>query len=163
MDTEQHFPTAFASFKKRHRPYFTASDIPNCVNTRANYTPVSPCKKMPVYGAIIRSEDAKYLLVQGSSTTKWSFPKGHSKKYETPLDCAGREIFEETGCTSLPNPCDVIHLRMATYYLFNVPSVFQINTKDSREICSSGWFTREAALQLLLNADTDIYFNNKDI
>jgi hypothetical protein len=152
------FPTAFSSFKKRHRPYFTTSELSHCTNIEANYKPVSPQRKMPIYGAIIRSEDGKYLLVQGRHTLKWSFPKGHSKKYETPLDCAGREIFEETGCMSLPNPCDVIKLKVATYYLFNVPSTFTANVKDTREVAACIWATREEAAMLDLNLDADTYF-----
>jgi 8-oxo-dGTP pyrophosphatase MutT (NUDIX family) len=152
------FPRAFSSFQKRHKPYFTASDIRNGANTYSNYAPVTPRKNMPIYGAIIRSEDGKYLLVQGRKHMKWSFPKGHTKKFETPIDCASREIFEETGCKSLPNPCDVITLKMATYYLFNVRSTFSTITHDNREVCNIGWFTSDEAVKLNLNADTQVYF-----
>jgi hypothetical protein len=152
------FPKAFSSFQKRHRPYFTASDIVNTAKSDSNYTPVLPRSKMPVYGAIIRSSDGKYLLVQGRKHSKWSFPKGHAKRFETPLDCAGREIFEETGCKSLPNPCDVIQLKMATYYLFNIPYTFNITVKDMREVKDSGWFTKSEIGCMELNADAQIYF-----
>ena len=152
------FPKAFSSFQKRHRPYFTASDIVSTNNSNSNYTPVIKRSKMPVYGAIIRSNDGKYLLVQGRKHSKWSFPKGHAKQFETPLDCASREIFEETGCKSLPNPCDVIQLKMATYYLFNVHYTFSIDVKDMREVKNSGWFDRNDIIVMDLNADAQVYF-----
>ena len=53
--------------------------------------------KSRCYGGIIKcTTTGKYLLVKGF-TGKWSFPKGHREKNETPLDCAKREIYEETG------------------------------------------------------------------
>ena len=50
-----------------------------------------------VFGIICSTEEKKYLLVRGRRANKWSFPKGHMEGRETALECAHRELWEETG------------------------------------------------------------------
>lgn len=54
---------------------------------------------VPVCGAIILNETLdKVLLVKGwSNKSSWSFPRGKINKDEPQLQCAIREVFEETG------------------------------------------------------------------
>lgn len=55
--------------------------------------------RVPVRGAILLDEDMeKVLLVKGwKKGASWSFPRGKINKDEKDLDCAIREVFEETG------------------------------------------------------------------
>lgn len=56
--------------------------------------------RVPTCGAIIinKTLDA-VLVVRGASNSRstWGFPKGKISRDEEPLDCAVREVFEETG------------------------------------------------------------------
>jgi 8-oxo-dGTP pyrophosphatase MutT (NUDIX family) len=154
------FPKAFHSFKKRvNKVYFNTSELDSKdYHYQRHCNEVYERKESSVYGGIIRSTDGKYLLVKGRRAMKWSFPKGHLKLNETPLDCAGREIFEETGCRKLPNPCGFVKIKMARYYLFDVPFTFDVAPMDFKEVCDIGWFTRDQAAALVLNVDAHQFF-----
>jgi mRNA-decapping enzyme subunit 2 len=55
--------------------------------------------RVPVRGAIMLNEDmTKAVLVKGwKKSAKWGFPRGKINKNEADLDCAVREVYEETG------------------------------------------------------------------
>ncbi|KAH8696166.1 Dcp2, box A domain-containing protein [Talaromyces proteolyticus] len=55
--------------------------------------------RVPVRGAIMLNETMdKVVLVKGwKKNASWSFPRGKINKEEKDLDCAVREVFEETG------------------------------------------------------------------
>jgi mRNA-decapping enzyme subunit 2 len=55
--------------------------------------------RVPVRGAILLNHEMDHaVLVKGwKSSAKWSFPRGKINKDERDLDCAIREVFEETG------------------------------------------------------------------
>ncbi|KAK3683098.1 mRNA-decapping enzyme subunit 2 [Vermiconidia calcicola] len=55
--------------------------------------------RVPVRGAILLDEDMeKVVLVRGwKKGASWSFPRGKINKDERDLDCAIREVYEETG------------------------------------------------------------------
>lgn len=55
--------------------------------------------RVPVRGAILLNESMdKVVLVKGwKKNANWSFPRGKINKEEKDLDCAVREVFEETG------------------------------------------------------------------
>lgn len=55
--------------------------------------------RVPVRGAIMLNEDMTHaVLVKGwKKGAKWSFPRGKINKDEPDLDCAIREVYEETG------------------------------------------------------------------
>lgn len=55
--------------------------------------------RVPVRGAIMLNQDMTHaVLVKGwKKGAKWSFPRGKINKEETDLDCAVREVWEETG------------------------------------------------------------------
>ncbi|KAI9887259.1 MAG: mRNA-decapping enzyme subunit 2 [Watsoniomyces obsoletus] len=55
--------------------------------------------RVPVRGAILLNDDMDHvLLVKGwTKRSSWSFPRGKINKDETDLDCAVREVYEETG------------------------------------------------------------------
>ncbi|PGH36900.1 mRNA-decapping enzyme subunit 2 [[Emmonsia] crescens] len=55
--------------------------------------------RVPVRGAILLNEDMdEVVLVKGwKKNANWSFPRGKINKDEKDLDCAIREVYEETG------------------------------------------------------------------
>jgi mRNA-decapping enzyme subunit 2 len=55
--------------------------------------------RVPVRGAIMLNQDMTHaVLVKGwKKGAKWSFPRGKINKEESDLDCAVREVWEETG------------------------------------------------------------------
>lgn len=55
--------------------------------------------RVPVRGAILLNHDMdEVLLVKGwKKNASWSFPRGKINKDEKDLDCAVREVYEETG------------------------------------------------------------------
>jgi len=54
--------------------------------------------EIPVYGAIILNQPLdKVLLVTNFKNTNYSFPKGKINQNETGIECAIREVWEETG------------------------------------------------------------------
>ncbi|KAF2835345.1 DCP2-domain-containing protein [Patellaria atrata CBS 101060] len=55
--------------------------------------------KVPVRGAIMLNDDMdEVVLVKGwKKGSRWSFPRGKINKDEADLDCAIREVYEETG------------------------------------------------------------------
>ena len=127
-----------------------------------------PQKEKPVvtrpsrtYGGIIshRTEDgtAKYILVQGRYTGKWSFPKGHLNKNETTLECAKREIYEETSIEELPEHIDNIKLGYGSYYVFEVNGPLNLNPKDTREIINTRWVTLDEMTTMSVNADVNLF------
>lgn len=70
--------------------------------------------KVPVYGAVILNKSLdKVLLVQHYRSTTWGFPKGKINKDETEVQCAIREVKEETGfdLTDLVEPETFIDLQ----------------------------------------------------
>jgi 8-oxo-dGTP pyrophosphatase MutT (NUDIX family) len=112
------------------------------------------------YGGIIKCiTSGKYLLVKGF-TGKWSFPKGHREKNESPNDCAKREIYEETGIQ-----IQDIHNKKATrislYYYYNIDldEEILINPIDVNEIKDIKWFLPEETEFIEKNKDVNVFFN----
>lgn len=107
---------------------------------------------VPTYGAIILSEDLKYVLLVQSFWAKssWGFPKGKINETEPPLSCAIREVLEETGfdISQLIDPNEYIESVVSDQFtrLYIVPNVprntnFQPQTRN--EIKSCEWFRLE--------------------
>ncbi|KAH9261035.1 hypothetical protein BASA81_000769 [Batrachochytrium salamandrivorans] len=58
--------------------------------------------RIPVHGAALLSADLrKVLLVSGYASHTWGFPKGKINQNEDAVDCALREVYEETGFPAL--------------------------------------------------------------
>ncbi|CAK0823218.1 unnamed protein product, partial [Prorocentrum cordatum] len=56
------------------------------------------CKKLPLKGAVLFNQDlTKCLMVQPWKGDKWGFPRGKINEDEAEIDCAIREVWEETG------------------------------------------------------------------
>jgi mRNA-decapping enzyme subunit 2 len=107
------------------------------------------------------TQSQKYLLVKGRQSNKWSFPKGHRNRGELAIDCAIRELYEETGIT-LDRPCEyprsVILSRNKDgsgpeYFQFEVDHELKTHINDIREISDIGWFTIEEMRSMNGNID----------
>jgi 8-oxo-dGTP pyrophosphatase MutT (NUDIX family) len=102
----------------------------------------------------------KYALVQGRATGKWSFPKGHSNPGEAPLECAKREIAEETSIEILTEPTEYIKMGYGQYYVFELAEEQQLVPRDTAEVMDTKWVTMEEIVKLPLNADVSQFVRN---
>jgi len=131
---------------------------------------MDPKFKSKCFGGIIRVKSLRnygeyeYVIVQGRSTGKWSFPKGHSKRGETPLECATREISEETGIPStlLSNPINFIKLASGKYFIFELTEKVVFDPKDSFEVLQTKWVTIDEMISLSLNAGIQQFIERKN-
>jgi len=92
-------------------------------------------------GVILIHQD-KILLVFGKCHQKWSIPKGHIDPNESLMECAARELYEETGVSvtlTSDNPtfCD----ERSVYYKHAIDEAPNVEVKDSYEIEKASWFT----------------------
>lgn len=113
---------------------------------------------MKVFGAICINARGEVLLVK-SQGGKWSFPKGHCEGgQETDLECAKRELYEETSVRA-PNTFVSTHkLRGGTYFVFafegEPPTPKPIDTK---EIQSCAWWPLLQLPEQDMNVDVSIF------
>jgi len=111
-----------------------------------------------VYGGILRVSHSdprqeQYAIVQGRYSGKWSFPKGHSNEGELPLECTLREIQEETGIKSLPDPIETIRFGYGNYHVFSLNEPVPLIPQDTYEIMNAMWATIDDMGRLSLNVD----------
>ena len=123
-------------------------------------------------GGIIRTKynsEYYYLLVQGRDTGKWSFPKGHIDTDESYLDCATREILEETGIDLQGVKHNGIVKLRYTYFLFNLPNKFltRINEltriNDVEEIATIKWFSITGMEKIEGNIDVRTFVKQQQL
>jgi 8-oxo-dGTP pyrophosphatase MutT (NUDIX family) len=98
------------------------------------------------------SQSSQFLLVKGRQTGIWSFPKGHSIKGETPLECAKREIREETGIHLNQEPVRAQRLKGGIYFVFDLQHTILSVLEDNFEIEENRWVTREEMEYLIVNS-----------
>jgi 8-oxo-dGTP pyrophosphatase MutT (NUDIX family) len=118
-----------------------------------------------VYGVVCETPEKKYLLVKGRSSEKWSFPKGHRERGELAIDCALRELYEETGLViERPNEYPASYSfskgrdgSSPSYFHFKVDYEMTTRPRDTREIVETGWFTLEEMAQLNGNMDVSMF------
>lgn len=151
---------AFQSLAFRGRPPSVFSRAP----LRQRPPPVTTQQAHKTYGAIILAPDEdgqiKYALVQGRYTGKWSFPKGHANEGEAPLACTLREVTEETGLETLPEPIEYIQVGYGNYHVFHLPHPLPLQPHDTNEIMDTRWVTLEEMHSLSLNADASMFIRS---
>jgi mRNA-decapping enzyme subunit 2 len=111
--------------------------------------------RVPVRGAILLNRDmSEVVLVKGwSKKAKWSFPRGKINKEERDLDCAIREVYEETGYDVKDaglvdaNEANVKFIdmslreqQMRLYVFRDVPMDTVFEPKTRKEISKIDWF-----------------------
>jgi len=104
---------------------------------------------VPTNGAIILDESMRYvLLVQGFwAKASWGFPKGKVIEDETEMNCAIREVLEETGydLSAKVEPDQYLQISIneqviRLYIVRNVPRSTQFEPRTRREIKEVRWF-----------------------
>ena len=119
------------------------------------------CNNRGTYGAILciknKSGDEEYALVQGRYTGKWSFPKGHLNEGEEPFECTLREVAEETGIDTLPDPIEYVKIGYGNYFVFYLNEKMKLVPRDTNEIMNTKWVTLEEMERMILNADASLY------
>ena len=110
-------------------------------------------------GVVVRDEGDRRLvaIVHRPRWDDWTFPKGHLERGEELLDCALREVLEETGlvCEADAVSIEAHHVdhkgraKRVTYWRMRpLSGVFTPN----REVDEIGWFTRGQARRRLTYA-----------
>lgn len=111
-----------------------------------------------VYGCICISPSNRILLVKGKAGNMWSFPKGHRERFDkTSLDCALRELKEETGISLHREYMSTKRFKAAEYYIYEVEEEYRTFIQDTREIEEAGWFTYEEICELKKNIDVSLF------
>ncbi|EEB09786.1 mRNA decapping complex catalytic subunit Dcp2 [Schizosaccharomyces japonicus yFS275] len=104
--------------------------------------------RIPVRGAIMLNKEMdKCLLVKGwKASSGWGFPKGKINKDEADVDCAIREVYEETGfdSTNWINEKDFIELtireqNIRLYIIPDLPMETVFESQTRKEISKIEW------------------------
>lgn len=114
-------------------------------------------------GIIYNSDKSKVLMVMNRLSRinrefKWGFPKGHKKIGEDNIDCAMREIYEETGIQySKEMLQERKHLYGNIYFQLSLPSenenqdIFLAN--DTKEVYEAKFIPVDELRNLNVNRD----------
>lgn len=102
---------------------------------------------IPVRGIALFNKDlTKMILVKGSESNTWSFPRGKISKDESDKECAVREVLEETGfdASDIINENDVVErtIKGKNYKIYlakNVPEDFNFLPLARNEIDQIEW------------------------
>ncbi|KAK4167660.1 hypothetical protein QBC43DRAFT_367240 [Cladorrhinum sp. PSN259] len=110
--------------------------------------------RVPVRGAILLNEamDSTVLVKGWKKGANWSFPRGKINKDEDDLDCAIREVYEETGfdireAGLVPRDDEVKYIQISMreqqirlYVFRNVPMNTPFHPKTRKEISKIQWY-----------------------
>jgi mRNA-decapping enzyme subunit 2 len=122
------------------RPYLP--HFPQLYRSFQNYL-----SNIHVYGCIIWSTTCTHILLVRGPTGFWSFPKGKKDESECGIDCARREVFEETGVdvgpfldSNTPSVTRRVYKRVLTMYVIQM-DMFPITCTDpdQTEIIDVQW------------------------
>lgn len=111
-------------------------------------------------GIIYNSSNDKVLIVLNRESyekgeNKWGFPKGHRNYNERIVDCAQREIKEETGLT-IPKCLfkRKVCLNNTLYYIINLKQDYkEFDIIDKKEIVKVEWSSPHELMGLCYNRD----------
>lgn len=120
------------------------------VESTTQYFPLKSYKKSKKKeyrsgGIILNSQLDKILLVLNRESVekgdpKWGLPKGHLKSNESFINCANREINEETGLiVDININTPYVKINDTIYYIICVDDSIIIKPKDQREIFLAKW------------------------
>ncbi|RCK63075.1 mRNA-decapping enzyme subunit 2 [Candida viswanathii] len=119
---------------------------------------------IPVRGVALFNKNLnKVVLVKGTESNSWSFPRGKISKDESDIDCAIREVEEETGfnCRHLINENDCVERNIKgknykIYLVKNVPEDTVFET-PKYEISQIQWFDIKA-IQKKIKTNPNTFF-----
>jgi hypothetical protein len=132
------------------------SKLNYCDSKCCNYKVIPYDKKVPFdinknkdmkikkAGSFIYDSFSKKVLLVQSRGQMWGCPKGTLKDYENPLDCAIREVKEETGIDIEEKELSdyIIMNSKVQYYLFEMKenNVYIQNHIEDNDANGIGWF-----------------------
>ncbi len=120
------------------------------------YTP----RHHKIYGCICLSPNNNVLVVRGRRTGKWSFPKGHMESTETSLDCALRELEEETGINLRDEkPIRLQRLSVGNYFFFELDDEPTPCIRDSAEVEEAEWIPVDRLVHMDCNVDINAFLD----
>jgi mRNA-decapping enzyme subunit 2 len=136
----------------QHCPLLAPFSVEN--HTRAFEEFLQYKTRVPVRGAILLNEDMdSTILVKGwKKGANWSFPRGKINKDEDDLECAIREVYEETGydlhgAGLVPKDREVKYIeitmreqQMRLYVFRNVPMDTHFAPRTRKEISKIQWY-----------------------
>jgi hypothetical protein len=107
-------------------------------------------------GVIIHNSDTNHVLLVQSRGNLWGFPKGSLEKDETFINCAIRELKEETNIdidkSVLKNEYEVNEY--AKYYYVNTNTTYEnikINNDENNDASGLFWINLNCLKELLVN------------
>jgi len=92
--------------------------------------------------------------VKGRRSGKWSFPKGHLESEESSLECALRELYEETGIQLNEKPSRSYKLSVGQYFIFEMEET-ELSVRDHNEIEEAAWIPFDRLPQMNCNVDVN--------
>jgi len=129
-----------------------------------SYVPRTHCVTSLVYGVILLNYYNEVVVVRGRKSGKWSFPKGHGRSRESPLDASVRELKEETGINLKGvKPDDEIRFNSGTYFVFIVQDRLELAPEDTNEILDSMWVSLSRIRSLTTNKDLTSFYKTVNI
>lgn len=111
-----------------------------------------------VYGCILVSPNDKILLVKGRLSGKWSLPKGHMEGRENDLQCALRELFEETGIQPDVKYSYFKKFAAGGYFIYFMESEPTPQIQSNQEISEVAWYAVPEIRKLNCNLDLNCFF-----
>lgn len=123
---------------------------------------------IPVRGcALINSNMDKVLLVKGIESNSWGFPRGKISKDEKDVDCAIRELDEETGFDASELIEDDLYVERTLkgknykiYIIKNVPENTVFNPKAKFEIVDIKWHSLKKLSKSMKNNSGNFFLIN---
>ena len=145
------YNTRYLSTRRFCHMMFSTSDIlrPYLSQFDRLYTAfVDYMNNIPVFGCMIWSPCRTHVLLVRGPTGYWSFPKGKRDQDECGLDCARREVLEETGFDVRPflhkdsvSVTRHVYNRILTMYDVVALDMFPIihENRDTTEVTDIRW------------------------
>ena len=78
-----------------------------------------------------------------------------------PIECTRREVWEETGIDTLPDPIEYLKIGYGYYYLFVLSHPYVLSPQDTNEIVQTAWVSIEDMKSMELNADVNQFIRNQ--
>lgn len=136
----------------QHCPLLSAFSIDNHMQAFEEFLLYK--NRVPVRGAIMLNHamDSVVLVKGWKKGANWSFPRGKINKNEDDLDCAVREVYEETGfdirlAGLVPQPDEVKYIdipmreqHIRLYVFRDVPMDTHFEPKTRKEISKIEWY-----------------------